>query len=190
MPSECIFSSLVYLVIVPKTPITIGTMVTFMFHGFFISLSRSRYLSLFSHSFSFILCSAGTAKSKILQILFFCLLIIIKSSLMAVIRWSVRMSKESFSSQRQLMGYNSSLSDSKSTQVSRTLLSIPHYLPNSVICIISNCLTFKSSSHVINPLVVVQRAQMIIVIFVTFMFHSFCLWFSTVHSGLCVYHFF
>ena len=59
------------LVIVPKAPITICTIVTLMFHSFFNSLARSRYLSFFSHSFSFILWSAGTAKSTILQILFF-----------------------------------------------------------------------------------------------------------------------
>ena len=58
-------------VIVPKAPIPIGTTVTFMFHRFFNSLERSRYLSLFSHSYSFILWSAGTTKSTILQILFF-----------------------------------------------------------------------------------------------------------------------
>ena len=58
------------LVTVPKAPITIGTIVTFMFHSFFNSLASSRYLSFFSHSFSFILWSAGTAKSKILQIFF------------------------------------------------------------------------------------------------------------------------
>ena len=59
------------LVIVPKAPITIGTIVTFMFHSFLNSLARSRYLYFFSHSFRFILWSAGTAKSTILQILFF-----------------------------------------------------------------------------------------------------------------------
>ena len=59
------------LVTVPKAPITISIVVTFMFHSFFNSLARSRYLSLFSHSFSFILWSAGTAKSIILQIFFF-----------------------------------------------------------------------------------------------------------------------
>ena len=55
------FSNL--LVIVPKAPITIGTIVTFMFHCFFNSLARSRYLFFFSRSFSFILWSAWTAKS-------------------------------------------------------------------------------------------------------------------------------
>ena len=59
------------LVIGPKAPITIGTIVTFMFHSFFNSLARSRYLSFFSLSFRFILWSAGTAKSTILQIFFF-----------------------------------------------------------------------------------------------------------------------
>ena len=59
------------LVTVPKAPITIGIIVTFMSHSFFNSLTRSRYLSVFSHSFSFILWSAGTAMSTILQIFFF-----------------------------------------------------------------------------------------------------------------------
>ena len=76
------------LVTVPNAPITIGIIVTCMFHSFFSSLARSRYLSFFSHSFSFILWSTGTAKSTILQVLFF-LLIIIKSGLLAGIRWSV-----------------------------------------------------------------------------------------------------
>ena len=65
------------LVIVPKAPITIGIIVTCMFHSFFNSLARSRYLSFFSHSFSFILWSVGTAKSTILQFLFFLLLLLI-----------------------------------------------------------------------------------------------------------------
>ena len=77
------------LVTVPNAPITIGIIVTCMFHSFFSSLARSRYLSFFSHSFCFILWSAGTAKSTILQVLFFFLLIIIKSGLLAGIRWSV-----------------------------------------------------------------------------------------------------
>ena len=59
------------LVTVPKAPITVGIIVTFIFHSFFNSLARSKYLSLFTHSFSFILWSAGTAKSTILQIFFF-----------------------------------------------------------------------------------------------------------------------
>ena len=81
------------LVTVPKAPITIGIIVTFMFHSFFNSLARSRYLSIFSHSFSFILWSAGTAKSTILQIFYFLLLIILRSGLRTEIRWSVCISK-------------------------------------------------------------------------------------------------
>ena len=77
------------LVIVPNAPITIGTIVTFMFHSFFNSLARLRYLSFFSHSFRFVQWSAWTAKSTILQILFFFfLLIIIRSDLLAGISWS------------------------------------------------------------------------------------------------------
>ena len=59
------------LVTVSNVPITIGTIDTFMFHSFFISLARSRYLSFFSLSFGSILWSAGTAKSTILPILVF-----------------------------------------------------------------------------------------------------------------------
>ena len=76
-------------VIVPKVPITIGTIVTVMFHRFFNSLARSRNLSFFWYSFKFILWSVGTAKSTILQILFFFFLIIIRSGLLVEIRWSV-----------------------------------------------------------------------------------------------------
>ena len=73
------------LVTVTNASITIGIIVTCMFHSFFNSLARSKYLSFFSHSFSFILWSAGTAKSTILQVLFF-LLIIIRSGFLAEIR--------------------------------------------------------------------------------------------------------
>ena len=48
------------LVTVPKAPITIGTIVTFMFHIFFNSLARSRYLSFFSHfSVYSVICQDG-----------------------------------------------------------------------------------------------------------------------------------
>ena len=80
------------LVTVPKTPITISIMVTFMFHSFFNPLARSRYISFFSHSFSFILLSAGRENTTSLQVLFL-LLIIIRSVLLAEIRWSVCKSK-------------------------------------------------------------------------------------------------
>ena len=60
-----------------------------MFRSFFNPGARSRYLSFFSLSFSFILLSARTAKSTI----FFFWLIIIRSGLLAKIRWSICMSK-------------------------------------------------------------------------------------------------
>ena len=89
--SSCPFNN--PLVAVSKAPVTIGIIVTFMFHSFFNSLARSRYLSFFSHSFSFTMWSAGTIKSTISQVLFFFLVIIIRSSLLAEIRWCVCMSK-------------------------------------------------------------------------------------------------
>ena len=78
------------LATVPKTPITIGIFVTFMLHSFFNSLARSRYLSLFSYSFTFVLWSAGKAKSIFLKIFVFCWL---WSGLLAEMRWSVCISK-------------------------------------------------------------------------------------------------
>ena len=59
------------LVTVLRVPVTIGIIVTFMFHSFFNSLSWSRYLSFFSLSFNFTRWSAGAAKSTILQVFFF-----------------------------------------------------------------------------------------------------------------------
>ena len=82
------------LVTVPKALITIGIIVTIMFHSFFSnSLARSRYLSLFSHSFSFILWSAWDSKVDNFADFLFFLLIIIRSGALAEIRCSVRISK-------------------------------------------------------------------------------------------------
>ena len=70
---------------VARAPIIIGINVTFMFHRFFNFLARSKYLPFFSFSFNFTQWSAGKAKSTILQVLFF-LLIIIRSDRLAKIR--------------------------------------------------------------------------------------------------------
>ena len=51
------------LVTLPSAPITIGFIVTFMFHNYFRTLSWSRYLSLFSLTFCFTLRLAGKAGS-------------------------------------------------------------------------------------------------------------------------------
>ena len=58
-------------VTLPNALITIGIIVTFMFHNFFDSLARSKYLSFFSILFSFNLWSTVMAKITILQVLFF-----------------------------------------------------------------------------------------------------------------------
>ena len=65
-------------------------------------------------------------------------------------------------------------SDSKSPQVSRTLLSILAVLNNAVVWMVSTHRpTSKSSSSFNNPLVTVPKALIKIGIIVTFMFHSF-----------------
>ena len=58
---------------IPSEPITIGITVNLMFYSFLCSLSRSKYLDLFSLSLFFSLSSAGTAKSTIGQVFFFVL---------------------------------------------------------------------------------------------------------------------
>ena len=55
--------------IVPSAPITVGITDTFMLLIFFLLQGLVSYLSF--HFFVFILCSVGTAKSTILQVLFF-----------------------------------------------------------------------------------------------------------------------
>ena len=76
-------------VTMPKAPITIGIIFTFMFHSFFNSLARSRYLSFF------LFCGQPGQESRQFYkfSLFFFLLIIIRSGLLPEIRWSVSMSK-------------------------------------------------------------------------------------------------
>ena len=73
--------------IVPSAPITIGITVTLMFHSFFGSLVRSKYLCLFLFSLIFTLWLTGMAKFTIPQVLFF-LLTITRSSLLAEVVWS------------------------------------------------------------------------------------------------------
>ena len=81
------------LVTVPRTPFTIGVTVTLMFHSFFSSLARSRYLSVFV-SFCFTLWSAGTAKSTIQLDFFFKYFFTITTfGHLAQVRWSICISK-------------------------------------------------------------------------------------------------
>ena len=76
------------LVTILSILITVGITITFIFHSFFSSLARFRYLSLFLPSFIFTLGSAGMAKSTIQQVLCF-LLTIAKSGCLGEIRWSI-----------------------------------------------------------------------------------------------------
>ena len=79
-----------------------------------------------------------------------------------------------FPYQRELMVFNWSLSDSKSPQESRTLLSILIDLINAIVWIFSTrTVISKSSSPCTNPLVTVSKAPITIGIIVTFMFDSF-----------------
>ena len=81
---------------------------------------------------------------------------------------------ESFSHHRKLIVFHWSLSESKSSQVSKTLLSILADLNNAIVWMVFTLpLISKSSSPFINPLVTVSRAPIRIGIIVTFMFHSF-----------------
>ena len=89
---------------VPKAPITIGIIVTFMFHSFFQIPSKIEVLILLFtfFQFYFVVCRDSRvhnfANSLFFLFFFFFLLIIIRSGLLAEIRWSVCMSK----SQRSL----------------------------------------------------------------------------------------
>ena len=72
------------------------------------------------------------------------------------------------------MVFHWSLSDSKSPQVSTTLLSILAVLNNAVVWMVSTCPpTSKSSSPFSNPLLTVPNAPITIGIIFTCMFHSF-----------------
>ena len=83
------------------------------------------------------------------------------------------------------------LSDSKSTQVSRTLLNILAVLNNALVWMVSTRLkTSKSSRPFNNPLVTVPRAPITIGIIVTFMFHSFFQFSSKVKVLILLFTFF
>ena len=92
------------LVSVPKAPITIGIIVTVMFHSFFNSLARSSYVFLFSHSFSFIQQSRQFCRFWYYYYYYYYYYF------------------TSFSRQRLLVDFPWSLSVSKSFEVSRSFL--------------------------------------------------------------------
>ena len=84
-----------------------------------------------------------------------------------------------------------SLSDSKSPQVSRTLLRILTVLNNAVVWMVSTRPpTSKSSSPFNSPLVAVQKALITIGIIVTFIFHDFFNSLSKVEVLILLFSFF
>ena len=84
-----------------------------------------------------------------------------------------------------------SLSDRKSPQVSRTLLSILTDLNNTVVWMLSTRpLISASSSPFINPLVTVTKAPITIDINVTFMFHIFFQFPSKIEEIIFLFTFF
>ena len=87
------------LVTVSKAPITIGIIVTFMFHSIFQFSSKVEVLiSLFTFfQFYSVVCRDSKVDNFTDFLLFFLLLIIIRSGLLAEIRWSVCISKSHMS---------------------------------------------------------------------------------------------
>ena len=89
------------------------------------------------------------------------------------------------------MVFHWSLSDSKSPQVSRTLLSILAVLNNAVVWMVSTRPpTSKSSSPFSNPFVTVPKAPITIGIIVTCMFYSFFQFPSKVEVLILLFTFF
>ena len=103
------------------------------------------------------------------DIIIIIVVIIIVVVVVVVVVYSLR----AFLPQLMLMVFHWNLSDSKSPQVSRTLLIILADLNNAIIKMLSTPpLTYKSSSPFINPLMTVPKVQMTIGIIITFMFHN------------------
>ena len=158
--SKSISPCINFLASVPKTPITIGIFFTFMFLCFLNTLAGSGYLSYYA-LFSIFVCDQQGWQSPQFGNSFF------------VNYYHYYLLLQNFSHQLMLMDFHWSLSDSKSPQVSRTLLSILFVLNNTVVWMLSTRpLTSKFSSPFNNP-----KAPISIGIIVTFMFHSFFLTF-------------
>ena len=97
---------------------------------------------------------------------------------------------ESFSHRHLLMVFQWSLSDTKSHQVSRTLLSILADLCNAVVWIVStHPVISESFCPFTNPLVTVPRAPFKIGTTVTFMFHSLFVFFNSLAISRYLYFF-
>ena len=98
---------------------------------------------------------------------------------------------QGFSHQCQQMVFHWRLSDSKSPEASRTLLSSLAVLNNAVVWKVSTRPpTSKSSSLFNNPLFTVPKAPITIGIIVTFMFHTFFQFSSKVEVLILLFTFF
>ena len=139
----------------PKAPIPIGTILTLMFHNLFNSLARS----FFSHYFSFILWSAGTASRQLCQFFFFFVIIIL-------LLWE-------FFPSALAEGFPLEFEWQQIPTVSRIFLSILAHLNDVVWIVTSRPLICKSSSPFISPIETVPSAPITTGITVTFMFHCF-----------------
>ena len=129
----------------------------------FIVLSLSQY---YLHLLFFVSCLFWLWH-RILMALFYAFIRVDSVSLLSLLF------TQSFSHYLQLMVFHWSLSDSKSTQVFRTLLSILAVLNNILVWMVCTCPpTSKSSSPFSNPFVTVPNGPIIIGVIVTCMFHS------------------
>ena len=161
------------LPIVPSAPTTISITVNFMVYRLSSSLAKSRNSSFFSPSFNFTLWSAGKAKSTIRQFLFFFQLS--RSGRLAVIRWSVCISK----SKRTLWVSFSRMDSWLCIYYLLTWwnFSFLHILKGSI-SLPTPCLILHSlranllHSFIIIIIIIIIRPPITIAIKVTFLFHS------------------
>ena len=134
------------LVTVPNAPITIGIIVTCMFHGFFNSLAWSRYLSFFSHFFQFY--SVVSRDSKVdyfaSSLFLFCCCWL----LLSLVFWPGLSDPFVYYYYHyySMQVFHWSMTNSKTPQITRTLLSIQANFTWAVIWWIS-ILSMVSISH-------------------------------------------
>ena len=157
------------LVTVPKAPITYGIIVTFMFHNcFFKFSSKVEVFILLFLFFQFYSVFSRNSKVDNFQII---IIIIINCFIIIII---IIIIIGSFSHHRLLVFFHSSLSYSKSPQVSGTLLSIMGDIKNVVFWIVTTCpVISRSFSPLTNSLVTVLRASITIGITIALIFHIF-----------------
>ena len=171
-----------FLSTVPRAPTTIGITVTFMIHNFFeLSVKVQIFVAFFAF-FYFSLCGSLERQNPLDGRLF-------SSYYLTVDRVFWSGVSDPFLSQipRELLlllffttlkvfhtdDFHRGLNDSKSPQVSRTLLSILVNLNSAVVWMVStHVLISDSSTPFTNPLVTQPSASITIGIAVTFMFRS------------------